>query len=1112
GRVEEAAGLAEEARRLQPRSGEVLNLVAGVHASRADAAGMRPGGAREARKAALKAASAVIDAIKLRPDDPALRFNLVKLLRGHLGGRFERHAEALKHARVAVRLRSDDVSYGLLLLEQLGDSAKQMSWTSSLDLDAIQSDLEGFVALLKRRANLGTPAGRVSRHDFYHHWFRAVQFASTTLQDAALAADICLTAARAMAPSENGEALFHWATLVPAVFSSQQHVDETLSELHRRLSWLESEAVAGRAQVNEADEAGGPELLSSPPSCFLGYLGGNQLNISRRAASALKALAPSRLLQRAPHAASLRGGPPRGVDLDGCAGSAAPRGGRPRVGFLWGFGQQHAVSRAVDWMVTRLDPERRDFEVHLLLLDQAGGAGGSGPAEAVLKAAEHAVRVPRRLPEARAILAGLRLDVLVLPELGLDPVRYVLAFGRWAPVQVVAVLGHPLSSAAEGVDYAVSSAAFEVPGAPAQELYAEELVRLPGLPPLERSPEVLSHRVSVPRDELLRTVGLDWLARAEGGQGDGAEADFRLYLLPKSRKKLHPGFDAALRGILEADVGAVLVVLAQSDGEPAASVEGELLARLRAAGVPCGADDGERRRCAVKAGYLNTTAFLSWMQHADALLESAPFGGFTATLQGLQLGRPWVVLRDVEGPSSGIMSAALQEAVGLSECCVADGLAEYVRKATDLARDRGGVRSAARAACAARVSAAELGGEPPRSAVGRTGRGGDYYAIPNNRDIAFLRQVLAGRSARAEGGGGAADRAPAEDLRLEALLAVELWLPLLRFLDPEGDVPSDAAAHGTLVPLLRLARVPAMVAGPSGEAIAGEVAAALQQLAAPRPARAGAVARALATLETLAERHAALDTSAGGGTAQEVHALCAALGGCGALRGQLEALDDAEEDCLGDLPAGGSGAARAGGARLPPAVRRRAEALLSAWGAERRRLVARWQARAPQAPTASPRQWARSGLWKLEALSKVESKAHAEGFDLTWLGVRLEVAALNCRQAQRQQKHIAMQLAQDEQRKKELFEKLDESIEDVLGAKQELDRLQQELLDEPSKAKCAQVVGLAAQAKEVCEVRKNQDSTSLGEVLAASADGEMELDGAPNWWAPRALQKQPEGQ
>jgi len=71
-----------------------------------------------------------------------------------------------------------------------------------------------------------------------------------------------------------------------------------------------------------------------------------------------------------------------------------------------------------------------------------------------------------------------KLDILIFPELGLDPKTSQLAVMRLAPIQCTA-WGHPMTSGSPNIDYFLSSDLMEPDNA--QEHYSEKLVRLPNL-------------------------------------------------------------------------------------------------------------------------------------------------------------------------------------------------------------------------------------------------------------------------------------------------------------------------------------------------------------------------------------------------------------------------------------------------------------------------------------------------------------------------------------------------------------------------------------------------------------------------------------------------------
>jgi protein O-GlcNAc transferase len=76
------------------------------------------------------------------------------------------------------------------------------------------------------------------------------------------------------------------------------------------------------------------------------------------------------------------------------------------------------------------------------------------------------------------IIRDDNLDVLIYPEIGMDPTTVKLAALRLAPVQC-ASWGHPDTSGLPSIDYYLSSALIEPPDG--DEHYTEQLIRLPNL-------------------------------------------------------------------------------------------------------------------------------------------------------------------------------------------------------------------------------------------------------------------------------------------------------------------------------------------------------------------------------------------------------------------------------------------------------------------------------------------------------------------------------------------------------------------------------------------------------------------------------------------------------
>ncbi len=99
-----------------------------------------------------------------------------------------------------------------------------------------------------------------------------------------------------------------------------------------------------------------------------------------------------------------------------------------------------------------------EFEIFAFLID-----GGKGTAQydsvqkRILKDVHMAYVLPsQHLSTCAQAIRNAKLDILIYPEIGLDPLSYFLSYARLAPVQA-AWLGHPDTTAVPNVDYFLSS-------------------------------------------------------------------------------------------------------------------------------------------------------------------------------------------------------------------------------------------------------------------------------------------------------------------------------------------------------------------------------------------------------------------------------------------------------------------------------------------------------------------------------------------------------------------------------------------------------------------------------------------------------------------------------
>lgn len=178
-------------------------------------------------------------------------------------------------------------------------------------------------------------------------------------------------------------------------------------------------------------------------------------------------------------------------------------------------------------------------------------------------------------------IASDRLDALIYPETGTDPVTAILAATRLAPVQYVG-WGHPITSGYPTIDFFLSSDGMEPEDA--DRHYSEKLVRLPGL--------------STP----IHIDVAPTCASARAALGVGTEAI--VYWSGQSLGKCLPRHDDLFAAIAAAVPAARFVFIEHPDGairpsgsepdstapsDPAASTRARTASSFRAWTRPCSA-------------------------------------------------------------------------------------------------------------------------------------------------------------------------------------------------------------------------------------------------------------------------------------------------------------------------------------------------------------------------------------------------------------------------------------------------------------------------------------------------------------------------------------------
>jgi predicted O-linked N-acetylglucosamine transferase (SPINDLY family) len=288
-----------------------------------------------------------------------------------------------------------------------------------------------------------------------------------------------------------------YETLLPVLYDSVADVRKARAQLTRNLRRLE----ADRVRVDPTQEL-------FPTHFYLAYQGENDRDL---------------------HTAMGRlGQGPRRLEF-----RLTPHGGRKvRIGFLSAYLRNHTIGQLNHGLIRHLARER--FEVFVLSI----GPPDEGLGRQIQQSADHFLVLPPGVGQALQVVAGLGLDVLYLPDIGMNALTFTMAFSRLAPVQCV-TWGHPVTTGLPTVDYFLSAEHLDAAGA--EEHYTEKLIRLSRLGVVYERPE---RPDPPPRREQF-----------------GLPGDAHLYACPQTLFKFHPEFDPLLGEILRRDSKGLLVLI-----------------------------------------------------------------------------------------------------------------------------------------------------------------------------------------------------------------------------------------------------------------------------------------------------------------------------------------------------------------------------------------------------------------------------------------------------------------------------------------------------------------------------------------------------------------------
>jgi predicted O-linked N-acetylglucosamine transferase (SPINDLY family) len=209
---------------------------------------------------------------------------------------------------------------------------------------------------------------------------------------------------------------------------------------------------------------------------------------------------------------------------------------------------------------------------------------------------------------------GAQPDVLIYPEIGMDPMTAKLASLRLAPVQAAA-WGHPETTGLPTMDYYLSAEDFEPPDA--RQHYTEQLVPLPHL-------GCCYHRLPITASE----DGLDDLP---------IDRDIPVFLCPGMPFKYAPRHDRVFTEIARQAGRCQFVFFTHGSGSLSARLQQRLEQAFRESGM-------NPSDCLKFIPWLNKPAFHGLMKRVDVYLDTIGFSGFNTAIQAIECGLPVVTL------------------------------------------------------------------------------------------------------------------------------------------------------------------------------------------------------------------------------------------------------------------------------------------------------------------------------------------------------------------------------------------------------------------------------------------------------------------------------------
>ena len=312
------------------------------------------------------------------------------------------------------------------------------------------------------------------------------------------------------------------------------------------------------------------------------------------------------------------------------------------------------------------------------------------------------------LATQRDYIANLKLDMIVYPEIGMEPNAYFLAFSRLAPVQI-ATWCFPQSLATGAIDYFISSDHLELDGGegggeePMDEraasftYYDEQLVQYRKAPPWYFYKEDAERKFDSPAEQTVEYNPFQMTPEER--------KKINIYFIPQDSIKLHYTFNYVLEHILLHDPNGVVALIVSpkrqefvyrrfkgrdGGGSGGGGESGESDSGLSNYNFDSSSfsSDKYKDRIVLLPRTKSRYEFRRLLSMVDVILDPWPWGGWTTTLQALSANVPVVTLPGNDARSR--FTWGIYQSLNMSDVArrfVADDVDDYVTKAIEAGRN-----------------------------------------------------------------------------------------------------------------------------------------------------------------------------------------------------------------------------------------------------------------------------------------------------------------------------------------------------------------------------------------------------------------------------------------